>query len=80
MKESLPIERLPSGGSTSVLTPDTRNLNTAGKGNYPYHPSGVDRCRARWTRIFTLGQEICELFWVAGADRRFARVKNLHPK
>ena len=41
-------------GRILLLKPDTRNLNTAGHGNYPFNPSGVDQCRALWTRIFIL--------------------------
>jgi len=44
-----------------ILTPDTRHLNTAGKGTHPYHPSGVNQSRALWTRIFT-----CALIVIIG--------------
>ena len=30
-----------TAGRIRLLKPDTRNLNTAGHGNYPFNPSGV---------------------------------------
>ena len=71
------------------LTPETWNLNTAGKRCHPYHPSGVDQSRALWTRIFTdssqtnpaaAGLQVQHMkHWRAFAFSRFWRENSSHP-